>query len=547
MFVPKFPFTLTFFDDGTPQPKFLGTSRSRSEVDNLRDSIPPTPAGHGESPANAAPDVKQHFEDFRDRCAIALEANKKKGAVAKKKKEEDRLLTIRDWYLQLRRAQRYLGLRPKTGKIQPPDGNLSWDDQEKFRGDQMKQTHHVLDPLNVNHPAPFAFEKETVIIAVDIESYERAHNLITEIGVSTLDTLDLVDVPPGPGGKAWYPQIRSRHFRIKGREHLVNKDFCIGYPDAFQFGKSEFVDLAEAAAKVDGCFEWPFSVQSKHKSLDNNWMTDPAFSATQTSTGQETSDDWGGVRIGAGNVEQDKANKAAVSSVLNGIGDEAAVNRAVDLAETKQPDPETLQRGPKDRNILLVGHDVRSDLEYLRNLGSKIFAPSRSTYPIAAMDIMATGEVPAKILASFVEALDTAPLYRVLKKETQNRSLGSIVTDLGLPCYFPHNGGNDARYTLEALVAMLVKARLEDDENPKEDDETVKKPVESGWNESWDQASSPNVDFKARARSDTAPVQSASKATGTRDILESDWNDPWNQGSHWKGDNSKDIGEKQGR
>jgi len=27
-----------------------------------------------------------------------------------------------------------------------------------------------------------------------------------------------------------------------------------------------------------------------------------------------------------------------------------------------------------------------------------------------------------------------------------------------------HNGGNDARYTLEALIAMVIKARLEDGE-----------------------------------------------------------------------------------
>jgi len=78
------------------------------------------------------------------------------------------------------------------------------------------------------------------------------------------------------------------------------------------------------------------------------------------------------------------------------------------------------------------------------------------------MDMMGTDH--AKTLASIIEALDTALLYRVLKDETQNRGLGSILEALDLPSYSLHNGGNDARYTLEALLAMAVQARLMDDE-----------------------------------------------------------------------------------
>lgn len=468
--VPKYPFTLTFFDDGTPQPKLLGTSRSRDQFQELQNGIPPTAGDHGESPPGASTEVKQQFEAFRKTCQDVMTASKKKGIAGRKKKEDDRLLTIRDWYSQLRRVQRYFGLRCKSGKVSLPDPGLPWDQLEDFRVKQLKEAHIILDPLNVDAPAPFPFEKEPIIISIDVEAYERAQNQITEIGVSTLDTLDLVGLPPGKIGKAWIDQIRSRHFRIKGRENLVNRDFCVGNPDAFQFGRSEFVELKDAAAQVDACFEWPFSVQYKHAGLDDPWTDNSA-------NGQRKH----GVNTRSINHQQNEANKAAIASVLTGLGDKDAIERAVKLAQANRPDPNVLQKGPRERNILLVCHDIRSDLDYLRNLGSRIFGPSRGTYPVAGMEMMGAGEKYTKILASILEALDTAPLYRVLKEETQHRSVTSIMNDLGLTCYFMHNGGNDARYTLEMLIAMAIQARLKVDSAQKED-EMQSKSTAPQWN-----------------------------------------------------------------
>ncbi|KAI1617326.1 hypothetical protein EDD36DRAFT_450974 [Exophiala viscosa] len=470
--VPESPFTLTFFDDGTPQPKLLGTSQSRDDFADLQSRIELTPEDHGECPPKASHEVKQQFEAFRKKCEDAVAASKKKGVAVKKKREDDRLLTIRDWYSQLRRVQRYFGLRCKSGKVSYPDPGLSWDEQEEFRVKQLKEAHIILDPLEVNAPAPLPFEKEPIIISVDIESYERAHNQITEIGVSTLDTLDLVGLPPGNNGKAWINQIRSRHFRIKGREHLVNKDFCVGNPDAFQFGRSEFVELKDAAAQVDSCFEWPFSVQYKHAGLDDPWDDESVGGTPEAGLSED-----------ALNHQLNGGNKAAIASVLNGIGDKDAVDLAVKLAKAKRAAPGDLQRGPRDRNILLLGHDLRTDLDYLRDLGSKIFGPSRGTYPLAGMETMGTNEKHVKTLASILEAIDTAPLYRVFKEETQNRNLGSIMKDLGLTSYFMHNGGNDARYTLEVLIAMVVKARLKDDDARREDENQKNKATVPQWND----------------------------------------------------------------
>jgi len=178
------------------------------------------------------------------------------------------------------------------------------------------------------------------------------------------------------------------------------------------------------------------------------------------------------------------------------------------LAQANRQDLEVLQPGPKNRQILMLGHDIQGDLEYLKSLGSKIFTASRGTYPIAAMEMMGTGEGHAQTLASIIEALDTAPLYRVLKQETQNRSLGSILKDLGLPCYALHNGGNDARYTLEALIAMVVKARLEDDEVGKKEDQT--RECSDGWgqHDTTSNVDGPSDAAGSKGRAPSTPRQS---------------------------------------
>lgn len=477
--VPDFPFTLTFRDDGTPQPKLLGTSHSRDEAADLQNSIPSASINHGECPADASDTLKKRYEEFKIMCQDAMIAAKKKGAAIKKKKEEDRLLDVGDLHKQLRRCQRYLGLRPRTRRVRDPDPALSWFEQEDFRVRQLKEARIILDPLDVNSPAAYPFDQQPVLISFDVEAYERAHNLITEIGVSTLDTLDLVGIPPGTGGINWMNQIRSRHFRIIGREHLRNKDFCPGNPDAFQFGKSEFIDLSEAAEQVDGCFKWPFSVHFKHASLVDHWTLP---SEDEKDVPVATDSLFGGVGIGPSNKEQDEANRAAVDGVLNGQGDPLAIQRALDIMKASQTNLEALQRGPKERKILIVGHAVSGDLSFLKEIGSKIFSSSRKTYPIAAMDVMGTGEGESQVLASILEAIDTGPLYRIVKKETQIRNLASILGDLGRPCLFMHNGGNDARYTLEALVGMTVKARLDDDEvQNKSETATKPMPADDGW------------------------------------------------------------------
>jgi hypothetical protein len=443
--VPGSPFTLSFFDDGTPQPQLLGNTKSRADINDMQDSIPPPAAGHGEPPANATEGQDISFAAFKRKMEKAAAANKKKNAAVKKKKAQDRFLTIQDWVKQLRRAQRYFGLRPAPSKVPEPDPNMTWAEQESFIKQNEMKAGVILDPLDAMKPAPFAFEKEPIIVSIDLESYERNHGLITEIGISTLDTLDLIAEPPGRVGANWMKHIRSRHFRIKDREHYVNKDFVRGHPEAFQFGESEFVSLENAGKAVDSCFEWPFSVQYKHdgrlKNVGDDWDTRPTDYYANDGASTKTTE---AVSTSSG---ENHANGPSAT----------CTNETISSPEN----PSKKQRGPRQRTIILLGHDLGTDLAYLTKLNSRVFsAPRPPTYPAPLPD-------PSDMdnpIHSILEALDTATLYKVFTRDTQTKSLTSIMAELGRAAWYAHNGGNDARYTLEALVGLVVKARIQDDE-----------------------------------------------------------------------------------
>lgn len=108
------------------------------------------------------------------------------------------------------------------------------------RSDQAEQsatkTLNIPNVTDVGKPKLYTQEGSVVFICIDIESFERDHNLITEIGIATLDTADIAAKDPGKGGINWMNAISARHFRVKEYEYLKNKDFLIGCPEHFQFG-----------------------------------------------------------------------------------------------------------------------------------------------------------------------------------------------------------------------------------------------------------------------------------------------------------------------
>ncbi|KAI1002368.1 hypothetical protein K3495_g5838 [Podosphaera aphanis] len=99
---------------------------------------------------------------------------------------------------------------------------------------------------------------------------------------------------------------------------------------------------------------------------------------------------------------------------------------------SKKEDTPTVDNS--QRNIVLVGHDVVSDVNFLKTAGFDI-----CTIP------------------NLVEAIDTALMYRYFKRELNPRNLGATIADLGVVGWNLHNAGNDAFYTLRAMIAIAIK------------------------------------------------------------------------------------------
>lgn len=203
-----------------------------------------------------------------------------------------------------------------------------------------------------------SFDRDVVFVALDIEVWERNHRTVTEIGITSLDTRDIHLLDPGEDGNAWMDMLRPRHFRIREASHIVNSEFVRGCADRFQkqFGESEWISRHEATSVVASCLRPPFSA---------------SFSLSRSSNFPISYDD---------------------------------------------KDTEAARANGERRNVVLVGHDIQSDVEYLRDMG----------YDLAS--------VP-----HIIEALDTAKLFKALKQEWQAANLGSVLLDLGLTGWNLHN------------------------------------------------------------------------------------------------------------
>jgi DNA polymerase III alpha subunit (gram-positive type) len=82
--------------------------------------------------------------------------------------------------------------------------------------------------------------------------------------------------------------------------------------------------------------------------------------------------------------------------------------------------------------VVIVAHNVEADIKYLQSLGLQ---------PLALVN----------------DCLDTADLYQALRSPDKPPLLASVLLDLGIATKYLHNGGNDARYTLQAMLAMAYE------------------------------------------------------------------------------------------
>lgn len=193
---------------------------------------------------------------------------------------------------------------------------------------------------------------EPVFICIDLEAFEFAQQKITEVGVSVLDSRQIIGTDPGPDGKEWLSKINTRHILIEEHKHLVNKRFVHGCPDKFNFGSSEVVSL-----------------KNIHKTLTQLFAN---------------------------------------------------------------PSPNSIRASDEgSRNIILVGHGLSNDTVYLKKLR---FTPN------------AKGNI--------IQNVDT---QKFVGSKKQQVGLSKLMTGLGIEPENLHNAGNDAAYTMQALLLMTVQ------------------------------------------------------------------------------------------
>ncbi|KAF2223844.1 hypothetical protein BDZ85DRAFT_115098 [Elsinoe ampelina] len=337
-----------------------GEVRSRVDFDLLRDRATPFKL---DPRTSSNPELMRLLQETIQQTTVCAAKNKKE------KQAQMQALLRKSNTEALLRMQAVLGLEPHVPSYT--------SDKEAF---------------DVNMSAPFSFHESAVIISVDVEAHERMKNIITEIGISTLDTNDLRGVPPGPLGIKWREKIRARHFRTSEYRYHINKDFINGCPDNFRNGVSEFVPGSDMARMVGTCFRPPFSgpseiapekvtVFSGPKDAEVRWV-DPT-------TGQEM-----------------KHNPVA---------------------------PEWFPGGEPKRNIILLGHDTDNDIAYLRQVGYDI-----------------------RNLTNIVHIADTCTLYSALTGNRNKTRLGKILGELDIEPWHLHNAGNDAWYTLAIAIGLAV-------------------------------------------------------------------------------------------
>lgn len=173
---------------------------------------------------------------------LATEIAKNKSKAAKARKQTENIANRQTMAKSLLRAQRYLGMLAKSEDSLLPDTSTM-----------------SISPIDYTQPLQYPFDQDVIFIAVDVEAYERPPRMVTEVGVATLDTRDLIKHAPGEVGESWQKFIRARHFRISEYKHYVNSEFVSGCPDKFEFGKSEFISKDSISKELFNCFKPPYS------------------------------------------------------------------------------------------------------------------------------------------------------------------------------------------------------------------------------------------------------------------------------------------------
>ncbi|KAK6416405.1 hypothetical protein LTR95_017459 [Oleoguttula sp. CCFEE 5521] len=85
------------------------------------------------------------------------------------------------------------------------------------------------------------------------------------------------------------------------------------------------------------------------------------------------------------------------------------------------------------RQIVLLGHDTKTDIDYCHQMSFSV-----------------------KNRGNLCDVMDTAAMYRHYSKEVNPRKLGSVLEAFDIDGWSLHNAGNDAVYTVQAILGICV-------------------------------------------------------------------------------------------
>ena len=334
-----------------PRPVYLGRSSTRDRKMKLEGKVPSPLENWGPWVHLVEPRV---FEEFEKKIKQSIATVKTKKNTHKQAARDARM---KKWQECLGRVQAYFGLRPA---LQP---NVP---QPSFANGQIRA-------IDVLRPVKWAFQTAPIFISIDLEWMDRygAMGSLTEVGISTLDMLDLEGVPPGDYGEQWVKLIRSRHLRVKEYRNWVNNTYTAGCPGSFRFGESDLIPHAEIPKVVDAAFYPPYMVPPKEEKV-------PAYKV------------------------QSKGEN-------------------------------------RKRTVILVGLDLHGDIMQLQRAESQVFVNLNKPFSVIR------------------ETIDVAELYCAATGETQPRGLQALLGLLNILSPDLHNAGNDAYYTLHALIRLMLR------------------------------------------------------------------------------------------
>ncbi|KAH6610758.1 atp-dependent dna helicase 2 subunit 2 [Trichoderma cornu-damae] len=86
------------------------------------------------------------------------------------------------------------------------------------------------------------------------------------------------------------------------------------------------------------------------------------------------------------------------------------------------------------RQLVFVAHDARQDIKYLSSVGFEVLA-----------------------IRGLVEQLDTKEIHQAWRESEQGKSLQHVLNELLIRSKHLHNAGNDAVFTLRALIGMAIE------------------------------------------------------------------------------------------